>query len=76
MVNDSKFGLQVGVYTDSVENLKKSHEHLEVAGVIMNDIPGFRIDTMPYGGIKMSGFGREGLKYTIEEMTESRLIVF
>jgi glyceraldehyde-3-phosphate dehydrogenase (NADP+) len=76
MVNDSKYGLQVGVYTDSIENMKKSHEDLEVAGVIMNDIPGFRIDTMPYGGIKMSGFGREGLKYTIEEMTEPRLIVF
>lgn len=76
MVNDSKFGLQVGVYTDSIENMKKAHEQLEVAGVIMNDIPGFRMDTMPYGGIKMSGFGREGLKYTIDEMTEPRLIVF
>ena len=76
MVNDSKFGLQVGVYTDSIMNLKRSHEELEVAGVIINDIPGFRIDTMPYGGIKMSGFGREGVKYTMEEMTEPRLIVF
>ena len=76
MVNDSKYGLQVGVYTDSITNMKKSHEELEVAGVIMNDVPGFRIDTMPYGGIKMSGFGREGVKYTIEEMTEPRLIVY
>ena len=76
MVNDSKFGLQVGVYTDSIANMKRCHEELEVAGVIMNDIPGFRIDTMPYGGIKMSGFGREGVKYTMEEMTEPRLIVF
>ena len=76
MVNNSKFGLQVGVYTDSITHLKKSHAELEVAGVIINDIPGFRIDTMPYGGIKMSGFGREGLKYTIEEMTELRLIVY
>jgi glyceraldehyde-3-phosphate dehydrogenase (NADP+) len=76
MVNNSKFGLQVGVYTDSIANMKRSHDELEVAGVIMNDIPGFRIDTMPYGGIKMSGLGREGLKYAIEEMTEPRLIVF
>ena len=76
MVNDSKYGLQVGVYTDSIANLKRCHEELEVAGVIMNDIPGFRIDTMPYGGIKMSGFGREGVKYTMEEMTEPRLIVY
>ena len=76
IVNDSKFGLQVGVYTNSIINMKKSHEEMEVAGVIINDVPGFRIDTMPYGGIKMSGFGREGLKYTIEEMTEPRLIVF
>lgn len=76
MVNDSKFGLQVGVYTNSLANVKKSHEKLEVAGIIINDIPGFRIDTMPYGGIKMSGFGREGIKYTMEEMTEPRLIVY
>lgn len=76
MVNDSKFGLQVGVYTDSISNMKRCHDELEVAGVIMNDIPGFRMDTMPYGGIKMSGFGREGVKYTMEEMTEPRLIVY
>lgn len=76
MVNDSKYGLQVGVYTNSLSNMKRSHEELDVAGVIINDIPGFRMDTMPYGGIKMSGFGREGVKYTIEEMTEPRLIVF
>lgn len=76
MVNDSKFGLQVGVYTSSIVNMKKSLEEIEVAGVIINDVPGFRIDTMPYGGIKMSGFGREGLKYTMEEMTEPRLIVY
>lgn len=76
MVNDSKYGLQVGIYTNSLVNIKRSHEELEVAGIIINDIPGFRMDTMPYGGIKMSGFGREGVKYTIEEMTEPRLIVY
>jgi glyceraldehyde-3-phosphate dehydrogenase (NADP+) len=74
--NDSKFGLQVGVYTNNFSNVKKSHELLEVGGVIINSIPGFRIDSMPYGGVKMSGLGREGVKYAMEEMTEPRLIVY
>jgi acyl-CoA reductase-like NAD-dependent aldehyde dehydrogenase len=56
--------------------MKRAHEGLDVAGIIVNDIPGFRIDTMPYGGVKMSGLGREGLEYTIEEMTEPRLIIY
>lgn len=75
-VNQSKFGLQAGVFTNSLVNVKKSHELLEVGGVIINNVPGFRIDSMPYGGIKMSGLGREGIKYTMEEMTEPRLLVF
>ena len=76
MNNRSKYGLQVGVFTNSLENFKKATEKLEVGGVIMNNIPGFRIDHMPYGGIKDSGMGREGLKYAMEEMTEGRLIVY
>jgi acyl-CoA reductase-like NAD-dependent aldehyde dehydrogenase len=76
MVNDSKFGLQAGIFTNNLEHMKKAHESLEVAGIIINDIPGFRIDTMPYGGVKMSGLGREGLKYAIDEMTEPRLIIY
>jgi acyl-CoA reductase-like NAD-dependent aldehyde dehydrogenase len=74
--NNSQFGLQAGVFTDSVENMKKAFTFLEVGAVIINDIPGFRIDHMPYGGVKNSGLGREGLRYTIEAMTEPRLLVF
>jgi glyceraldehyde-3-phosphate dehydrogenase (NADP+) len=76
MSNDSKYGLQVGVYTNSLKNFKYATEELEVGGVIMNSIPGFRIDHMPYGGVKDSGLGREGIKYAMEEMTEGRLIVY
>ncbi|MBL0129477.1 MAG: aldehyde dehydrogenase family protein [Flavobacteriales bacterium] len=75
-VNDSTYGLQAGVYTDSVAHMKLAHEELEVGGVIINNVPGFRVDSMPYGGIKDSGLGREGLKYAMEEMTEPRLIVY
>lgn len=75
-VNASKFGLQAGVYTNNFSNVKKAHEMLEVGGVIINNVPGFRVDSMPYGGVKMSGLGREGVKYAMEEMTEPRLIVY
>ena len=75
-VNDSVYGLQVGVYTNSIAHMKQAHEELEVGGIIMNNIPGFRIDNMPYGGVKDSGLGREGLKYAMEEMTEMRLLVY
>jgi glyceraldehyde-3-phosphate dehydrogenase (NADP+) len=74
--NDSKFGLQAGVYTNNLEHMKYAHEHLEVGGVIMNSIPGYRIDNMPYGGVKDSGLGREGVRYAMEEMTEPRLLVY
>ena len=76
LTNDSDYGLQAGVYTNSFENIKKAHEALEVGGIMINNIPGFRIDNMPYGGIKGSGFGREGLKYAMAEMTEQRLLVY
>lgn len=75
-VNDSVYGLQVGVYTNSIAHMKQAHDELEVGGIIMNNIPGFRIDNMPYGGVKDSGLGREGLKYAMEEMTEMRLLVY
>lgn len=75
-VNNSTYGLQAGVFTDSVAHMKKAHEELEVGGVIINNVPGFRIDSMPYGGIKDSGLGREGVKYAMEEMSEPRLIVY
>jgi len=76
MTNDSKYGLQVGVFTNSLKNFKLASDELEVGGVIMNNIPGFRIDHMPYGGVKDSGLGREGLKYAMDEMTEGKLIVY
>lgn len=75
-VNDSNYGLQAGVYTNDLAHMKQAHEELEVGGVIINNIPGFRVDSMPYGGIKDSGLGREGLKYAMEEMSEPRLIVY
>jgi glyceraldehyde-3-phosphate dehydrogenase (NADP+) len=75
MVNDSNFGLQAGVFTNDLAHALYSYNTLEVGGVIINDYPTFRIDHMPYGGVKDSGFGREGIKYAIEEMTESKLLV-
>ncbi len=74
-VNNSRFGLQCGVFTNNVVNLRYTWEHLEVGGVIHNDVSAYRIDHMPYGGIKDSGLGREGVKYAIEDMTEPRLLV-
>ncbi|MCB0480063.1 MAG: aldehyde dehydrogenase family protein [Flavobacteriales bacterium] len=74
--NDSTFGLQAGVFTNQFDQVKKAHQELEVGGVMINNIPGFRIDSMPYGGVKDSGLGREGIKYTMEEMTEPRLLVY
>ena len=76
MVNDSKFGLQAGVFSNNYENIFYAFKTMEVGGVIANDYPTYRIDNMPYGGVKNSGFGREGLKYAIEEMTEIKLLVF
>ncbi len=74
-VNDSDFGLQAGVFTNDLRRAWRAFQTLEVGGVIINDVPTWRIDPMPYGGIKASGFGREGLRYAIESMTEPRLLV-
>jgi glyceraldehyde-3-phosphate dehydrogenase (NADP+) len=75
MVNDSAYGLQAGIFTHSVTTAFAAFEDLEVGGVIVNDFPTFRVDNMPYGGVKQSGFGREGIKYAIEEMTEIKVMV-
>ncbi|QCJ42900.1 aldehyde dehydrogenase family protein [Bacillus sp. S3] len=75
-VNDSKYGLQAGVYTDNIFTALDAAEKLHVGGVMINDIPTYRVDHMPYGGVKESGIGREGVKYAIEEMTEQKLVVF
>lgn len=74
-VNNSPYGLQAGIFTRDSKLLFQAYEELEVGGVIAGDVPTFRIDHMPYGGIKDSGLGREGLRYAIEEMTEPKLLV-
>ncbi len=74
-VNDSNYGLQAGVFTRDATLLFRAYEELEVGGVIAGDAPTFRIDHMPYGGVKDSGLGREGLRYAIEEMTEQKILV-
>ncbi len=74
-VNDSDFGLQAGVFTDSLAHAHRAWDELEVGGVVINDVPSFRVDNMPYGGVKDSGLGREGIRYAIEDMTEPRLMV-
>lgn len=74
-VNDSVYGLQAGVFTNDMPRILKAWETLEVGGIIVNDVPTFRMDSMPYGGVKQSGLGREGVRYAIDEMTEVRLLV-
>ena len=74
-VNDSMFGLQTGVLTNDLANAWRAFNELEVGGVIINDVPAYRIDHMPYGGVKDSGLGREGLRWAIEDMTEIRIMV-
>lgn len=74
-VNDSDYGLQAGLFTKDLQHAWKAHENLDVAGLIVNDVPTYRIDHMPYGGVKDSGFGREGLRWAIQDMTELRTMV-
>jgi len=75
MVNDSVFGLQAGVFTRNINSAFYAFNELEVGGVVINDVPSFRVDNMPYGGVKESGLGREGIRFAIEDMTELRLMV-
>ncbi|MGD0217014.1 MAG: aldehyde dehydrogenase family protein [Desulfobaccales bacterium] len=74
MANDTIYGLQAGVFTRTLAHAWQAFETLEVGGVIINEVPAFRVDNMPYGGVKASGFGREGLRYAVEELTELRLL--
>jgi glyceraldehyde-3-phosphate dehydrogenase (NADP+) len=74
-VNDSLYGLQTGVFTNDLAHAWQAFDELEVGGVIINDVPTYRIDHMPYGGVKDSGLGREGLRWAVEDMTELRLMV-
>ena len=75
-VNDSRFGLQCGVFTNDLSHAWYGFDELHVGGVIVNDVPTYRVDHMPYGGVKDSGQGREGLRYAIEDMTELRTMVY
>lgn len=75
-INDSAFGLQCGIFTSDLERTLRAHDELEVGGIIVNDVPTWRIDPMPYGGVKDSGLGREGLRCSIDDMTEPRLLAF
>lgn len=75
MTNDSKFGLQTGIFTKSIYKAYKAWDELEVGGVIIGDVPSFRSDIMPYGGVKESGLGREGIRFAMEDMSEIRNLV-
>jgi acyl-CoA reductase-like NAD-dependent aldehyde dehydrogenase len=74
-VDNSKFGLQAGIFTRDIYKAHQAWNQLEVGGVIIGDVPSWRVDNMPYGGVKESGLGREGIRYAIEDMTEIRLMV-
>ena len=74
-VNDSVFGLQAGVFTNDLNQAMRAWDDIVVGGVVINDVPSWRVDNMPYGGVKDSGLGREGIRYAIEDMTEPRLLV-
>lgn len=74
-VNDSDYGLQAGVFSNNFSNVMYAFENIETGGVVINDVSTYRMDSMPYGGVKRSGIGKEGIKYAIEEMTERKILV-
>jgi glyceraldehyde-3-phosphate dehydrogenase (NADP+) len=74
-LNNTPYGLQAGIFTRDANLMFRAFDELEVGGLLAGDVPSFRIDHMPYGGVKDSGLGREGLRYAIEEMTEPKLLV-
>jgi glyceraldehyde-3-phosphate dehydrogenase (NADP+) len=76
LANDSVYGLQAGIFTRDAGRVRAAFRELEVGGVIANDIPTLRLDHLPYGGVKASGFGREGLRESMREMTESKLLLW
>jgi aldehyde dehydrogenase (NAD+) len=75
VVDDSEFGLQAGIFCDDINKAMRAWDRLDVGGVVIGDVPSFRVDNMPYGGVKDSGLGREGIRYAIEDMTELRLLI-
>jgi acyl-CoA reductase-like NAD-dependent aldehyde dehydrogenase len=74
-VNDSAFGLQAGIFTRDLYRMQRAWDVLEVGGVIIGDVPSWRVDNMPYGGVKDSGLGREGVRFSMEDMVEIRNLV-
>lgn len=74
--NAVEYGLQAGIFTKNLDHAHRAIEELEVGGVMINDSSDFRIDAMPFGGVKQSGLGREGVKYAIQEMTDTKVICF
>ncbi|MEK7486576.1 MAG: aldehyde dehydrogenase family protein, partial [Planctomycetota bacterium] len=74
-VNQSVYGLQAGVFTRDIHKIQKAWDTLEVGGIVIGDVPSWRVDHMPYGGVKESGLGREGIRFAIEDMTEIRLLI-
>jgi acyl-CoA reductase-like NAD-dependent aldehyde dehydrogenase len=75
IVNDSRFGLQAGVFTRDLFKMLEAWDELDVGGVVINDVPSYRVDNMPYGGVKDSGLGREGIRFAMEHMTEIKNLV-
>lgn len=75
-INDSKYGLQAGIFTNYIQTALEASQKLHVGGVMINDIATYKVDQMPYGGVKESGNTKEGIKYAIEEMTEAKLVVW
>lgn len=75
LINKGEYGLQAGVFTDSIHEMNIAFEHLDVGGVMINEVPTYRVDNMPYGGIKNSGFGREGVRYAMLEMMEAKVMI-
>ncbi len=76
LVNDSQYGLQAGIFTQEINLAWQAFSQLDVGGVLINQVPTFRLENMPYGGVKNSGFGREGIRYAMEEMTELKSLIF
>jgi len=74
--NDSSFGLQAGIFTRDIDKIQLAFEELEVGGVVIGDVPSWRVDHMPYGGVKESGLGREGVRFAMEDMSEIRMLVY
>jgi len=74
-VNGSRFGLQAGIFTKSQATVKRAYKALDVGGLVVNHVPTIRFDSQPYGGNKSSGFGREGPKYAVQEMTEYKALL-